>query len=158
MCCRMNRTKSMTNAVVKRAFCIGDVRSLQKLSTGNHIEFEISTTLIAWIHFLSRSGWPQGRVATRSRDYVRNQMPRSVKPLNPINLVPTHNPKYHSHSCQQVEELMASAQSVKIIARLRPPIPGELSDDGIRIIPTDEGLPAISVNNPRDHSQVFKFP
>ncbi|KAI0281792.1 P-loop containing nucleoside triphosphate hydrolase protein [Russula aff. rugulosa BPL654] len=49
-------------------------------------------------------------------------------------------------------------QSVKIIARLRPPIPGELSDNGIRIITTDDGLSSICVNNPRDHSQVFKFP
>jgi hypothetical protein len=49
-------------------------------------------------------------------------------------------------------------QSVKIIARLRPPIQGELSDNGIRIITTDDGLPSICVNNPRDHSQVFKFP
>jgi kinesin family protein 22 len=54
---------------------------------------------------------------------------------------------------------MANVQRVKIVARLRPPIPGELSDDGIRIIPTDDGgLSAICVNNPRDHSQVFKFP
>ena len=48
--------------------------------------------------------------------------------------------------------------AVKIVARLRPPIPGELSDNGIRIIATDDGLPSICVNNPRDHSQVFKFP
>ena len=53
---------------------------------------------------------------------------------------------------------MTSVQSVKIVARLRPPIPGELSDDGIRIITGDDGLSAICVNNPRDHSQVFKFP
>jgi kinesin family protein 22 len=53
---------------------------------------------------------------------------------------------------------MASGQRVKIVARLRPPILGELSDDGIRIITTDDGFPAICVNNPRDHSQVFKFP
>jgi kinesin family member 22 len=50
------------------------------------------------------------------------------------------------------------ASSVKIVARLRPPIPGELSDDGIKTITTDDGLSAIYVNNPRDHSQVFKFP
>jgi len=53
---------------------------------------------------------------------------------------------------------MAGVQSVKIVARLRPPIPGELSDNGIRIISTDDDLPAICVNNPRDHSQIFKFP
>ncbi|KAI0254619.1 P-loop containing nucleoside triphosphate hydrolase protein [Lactifluus subvellereus] len=53
---------------------------------------------------------------------------------------------------------MASLQSVKIVARLRPPIPGELSDDGIKIITSDDGLSAIYVNNPRDQSQVFKFP
>lgn len=55
---------------------------------------------------------------------------------------------------------MANVQSVKIVARLRPPIPGELSDQGIRIVTSDDDkdLPAICVNNPRDHSQVFKFP
>jgi hypothetical protein len=53
---------------------------------------------------------------------------------------------------------MANLQTVKIVARLRPRIPGELSDDGIKIISTDDGLSAIYVNNPRDRSQVFKFP
>lgn len=53
---------------------------------------------------------------------------------------------------------MASLQRVKIVARLRPSIPGELSDDGIKIITSDDGLSAIIVNNPRDQSQVFKFP
>jgi kinesin family protein 22 len=53
---------------------------------------------------------------------------------------------------------MVGGQSVKIVARLRPPIPGELSDNGIRIITADDGLSSICVNNPRDHSQVFKFP
>ncbi|KAI0300601.1 P-loop containing nucleoside triphosphate hydrolase protein [Multifurca ochricompacta] len=52
---------------------------------------------------------------------------------------------------------MVSVQRVKIIARLRPPIPGELSDDGIKITTTDDGLSAICVNNPRDQSQVFRF-
>jgi hypothetical protein len=79
-------------------------------------------------------------------------------PIERTNLVTTYNPTFYSVSCQQEQELMASVQRVKIIARLRPPIPGELSDNGIRIIPTDDGLPAICVNNPRDHSQVFKFP
>ncbi|KAH8996709.1 P-loop containing nucleoside triphosphate hydrolase protein [Lactarius akahatsu] len=55
---------------------------------------------------------------------------------------------------------MANVQTVKIVARLRPPIPGELSDQGIRIVTTDDenDFPAICVNNPRDQSQVFKFP
>ncbi|KAH9042670.1 P-loop containing nucleoside triphosphate hydrolase protein [Lactarius pseudohatsudake] len=55
---------------------------------------------------------------------------------------------------------MANVQTVKIVARLRPPIPGELSDQGIRIVTTDgeSDFPAICVNNPRDQSQVFKFP
>ncbi|KAI0266563.1 P-loop containing nucleoside triphosphate hydrolase protein [Gloeopeniophorella convolvens] len=53
---------------------------------------------------------------------------------------------------------MSNAHKIKIIARLRPPIPGELSDDGIRIVEADDGLSAICVNNPRDISQVFKFP
>ncbi len=55
---------------------------------------------------------------------------------------------------------MANIQRVKIVARLRPPIPGELSDQGIRIITPDDDndCPAICVNNPRDQSQVFKFP
>ncbi|KAH9050274.1 P-loop containing nucleoside triphosphate hydrolase protein [Lactarius hengduanensis] len=49
---------------------------------------------------------------------------------------------------------MANVQTVKIVARLRPPIPG------IRIVTTDgeSDFPAICVNNPRDQSQVFKFP
>ncbi|KAH9975366.1 P-loop containing nucleoside triphosphate hydrolase protein [Lactifluus volemus] len=47
---------------------------------------------------------------------------------------------------------MANLQTVKIVARLRPPIPGELSDDGIKIISSDDGLSAIYVNNPRDRS------
>ncbi|KAH9006410.1 P-loop containing nucleoside triphosphate hydrolase protein [Lactarius hatsudake] len=55
---------------------------------------------------------------------------------------------------------MANVQTVKIVARLRPPIPGELSDQGIQIVTTDDetDFPAICVNNPRDQSQVFKFP
>ena len=55
---------------------------------------------------------------------------------------------------------MANAQRIKAVARVRPPIPGELSDQGLRIVATDDDndFPAICVNNPRDHSQVFKFP
>ncbi|KAI0067006.1 kinesin-domain-containing protein [Artomyces pyxidatus] len=53
---------------------------------------------------------------------------------------------------------MASAHKVRIAARLRPPIAGELNDDGVRIVPSDDGLSAICVTNPRDPSQVFKFP
>ena len=64
------------------------------------------------------------------------------------------------HSTRLSDTNMANVQSVKIVARLRPPIPGELSDQGIRIVTTDgdDDLPAICVNNPRDPSQVFKFP
>ena len=69
------------------------------------------------------------------------------------------NPKYlQKLSSTSRTTLMAGVQSVKIVARLRPPIPGELSDNGIRIITTDDDLPAICVNNPRDRSQIFKFP
>lgn len=79
---------------------------------------------------------------TRSRDLVGLRRASSQ--------VGSHQPRLFS--------VMVGGHSVKIVARLRPPIPGELSDNGIRIITTDDGLPSICVNNPRDHSQVFKFP
>ncbi|KAI0051371.1 kinesin-domain-containing protein [Auriscalpium vulgare] len=53
---------------------------------------------------------------------------------------------------------MSSGHKVKIAARLRPPLPQELNDDGVRIVPNEDGLSAICVTNPRDPSQIFKFP
>ncbi|KAI0031864.1 P-loop containing nucleoside triphosphate hydrolase protein [Vararia minispora EC-137] len=47
---------------------------------------------------------------------------------------------------------------VKIAARLRPPIPGEIDDDGVRIEVRDEGTPFVCVTNPRDASENFKYP
>ncbi|KDQ53292.1 hypothetical protein JAAARDRAFT_137340 [Jaapia argillacea MUCL 33604] len=49
------------------------------------------------------------------------------------------------------------AHKVKIAARLRPRLAGELEDDSIHII-KETGGSAICVTNPRDSSQVFKFP
>lgn len=62
-----------------------------------------------------------------------------------------------------------ATHKVKIAARLRPKIQGELDDDSVQIHhPTDNtggsssslalGVSYISVTNPRDPSQVFKFP
>lgn len=62
-----------------------------------------------------------------------------------------------------------ATHKVKIVARLRPKIQGELDDDSVQIHhPTDNtggsssslalGVSYISVTNPRDPSQVFKFP
>ena len=55
---------------------------------------------------------------------------------------------------------MANANSykVKIAARLRPPITGEINDEGVQVQHGDDGISCISVPNPRDHSQIFKFP
>lgn len=53
---------------------------------------------------------------------------------------------------------MAHAYRVKIAARLRPPIEGEQVDDGVQIEHGDNNITCISVPNPRDTSQVFKFP
>ena len=53
---------------------------------------------------------------------------------------------------------MASAYKIKIAARLRPPIPGELVDEGVQVEHRDDGTSCISVPNPRDTTQVFKFP
>lgn len=47
---------------------------------------------------------------------------------------------------------------VKIAARLRPKLPGEVDDDGLQIVRSEDGGAQISVPNPRDVSQVFKFP
>ncbi|KAI0697020.1 P-loop containing nucleoside triphosphate hydrolase protein [Cytidiella melzeri] len=53
---------------------------------------------------------------------------------------------------------MANAYRVKIAARLRPPIAGEVNDDGVQVQPADNGVSNICVPNPRDGSQIFKFP
>ncbi|PIL26656.1 hypothetical protein GSI_11281 [Ganoderma sinense ZZ0214-1] len=50
-----------------------------------------------------------------------------------------------------------SYSRVKIAARLRPAIPGEPHDNAIRVVHSDSGS-AISVDNPRDPSQTFKYP
>ncbi|KAF8813107.1 kinesin-like protein [Phlegmacium glaucopus] len=64
---------------------------------------------------------------------------------------------------------MATSQKIKIAARLRPLIQGEIDDDSVKVIhPSDNtsgsssstsSSPSfISVANPRDPSQIFKFP
>ena len=64
---------------------------------------------------------------------------------------------------------MATPQKIKIAARLRPLIQGEIDDDSVKVIhPSDNttgsssstlsGTSFISVANPRDPTQVFKFP
>jgi len=63
---------------------------------------------------------------------------------------------------------MASAHKVKIAARLRPRLNGELDDESVKVYlgSEDTGESSsvmgsgrfISVTNPRDPSQVFKFP
>ncbi|KAJ3558283.1 hypothetical protein NM688_g1017 [Phlebia brevispora] len=53
---------------------------------------------------------------------------------------------------------MAHSYKVKIAARLRPTIAGELNDDGVKIEHKEDGVSFISVPNPRDITQIFKFP
>ncbi|EKM57950.1 uncharacterized protein PHACADRAFT_193079 [Phanerochaete carnosa HHB-10118-sp] len=53
---------------------------------------------------------------------------------------------------------MATTYKIKIAARLRPPIPGELVDDGVQVERRDDGTSCVSVPNPRDLTQIFKFP
>ncbi|KDR80423.1 hypothetical protein GALMADRAFT_242858, partial [Galerina marginata CBS 339.88] len=63
---------------------------------------------------------------------------------------------------------MATIHKVKIAARLRPKIEGELDDDSVKVIhpsnnsggssSSTSGGSFISVANPRDPSQIFKFP
>lgn len=53
---------------------------------------------------------------------------------------------------------MANAYRVKIAARLRPPIAGEINDEGVQVQLAEDGVSYICVPNPRDFSQVFKFP
>lgn len=47
---------------------------------------------------------------------------------------------------------------VKIAARLRPAILGELDDNGVLINTDDDAKSYICVSNPRDLSQQFKYP
>ncbi|GLB45200.1 putative TRAFAC class myosin-kinesin ATPase superfamily, kinesin family protein [Lyophyllum shimeji] len=54
-----------------------------------------------------------------------------------------------------------ATHKIKIAARLRPRLNGELDDESVKVIrASDEngGSSVISVTNPRDPSQVFKFP
>jgi kinesin family protein 22 len=63
-----------------------------------------------------------------------------------------------------------SVQKVKIAARLRPRLVGELDDNSVQVIrasdksgasygnSSSEGMSFIAVANPRDPSQIFKFP
>ncbi|CAL1699806.1 unnamed protein product [Somion occarium] len=52
---------------------------------------------------------------------------------------------------------MNNTRHINIVTRLRPPITNEVNDDGVRV--TREGdRHFISVNNPRDLTQVFKYP
>ncbi|KAI0087443.1 P-loop containing nucleoside triphosphate hydrolase protein [Irpex rosettiformis] len=53
---------------------------------------------------------------------------------------------------------MANSYRVKIAARLRPPITNEINDEGVQVQLADNGVSYISVPNPRDVSQIFKFP
>ena len=64
---------------------------------------------------------------------------------------------------------MATSQKIKIAARLRPLIQGEIDNDSVKVIhPSDNTKGSshsasssqsfISVSNPRDPNQVFKFP
>ncbi|KAJ3481993.1 hypothetical protein NLI96_g7286 [Meripilus lineatus] len=57
---------------------------------------------------------------------------------------------------------MRSVHPIRIVARLRPPLPGELCDSSLDIEnptpPTqNQSQQYISIKNPRDSSQVFKF-
>ncbi|KAF9236661.1 P-loop containing nucleoside triphosphate hydrolase protein [Melanogaster broomeanus] len=51
-----------------------------------------------------------------------------------------------------------ASHKIKIAARLRPRLQGELDDEGIQITHIPGGPSCISVANPRDLSQVFNFP
>ena len=57
---------------------------------------------------------------------------------------------------------MPSLQPIRIVARLRPPLPGELCDSSLMIEGSApgtqrQGQHVVSVKNPRDSSQVFEF-
>jgi kinesin family protein 22 len=57
-----------------------------------------------------------------------------------------------------------SAHQVKIVARLRPRLAGEQDDESVKVHHASDGSNGgnagsfITVANPRDLSQVFKFP
>jgi kinesin family protein 22 len=55
-----------------------------------------------------------------------------------------------------------STHKIAIAARLRPRLPSEQADDAIQVFQDrdddDAGGAHIAVTNPRDSSQVFKFP
>ncbi|KAF8634231.1 hypothetical protein AX15_000994 [Amanita polypyramis BW_CC] len=54
---------------------------------------------------------------------------------------------------------MASAHKVRIAARLRPRIEGEIDDESVQVHRSEDGgMSCITVPNPRDPTQVFKFP
>ena len=52
---------------------------------------------------------------------------------------------------------MKEGKPIHIVARVRPPIHGEICDDSVKVQTRDERQ-VIAVNNPRDPSQVFEFP
>lgn len=49
------------------------------------------------------------------------------------------------------------ATKIRIAARLRPSIPGEIIDDAVGI-ENDENGSFVTMSHPRDHTQRFKFP
>lgn len=49
------------------------------------------------------------------------------------------------------------SSKIRIAARLRPRIQGEIEDDTVAV-QNDEGSSSVTVIHPRDHSQRFKFP
>ena len=61
-----------------------------------------------------------------------------------------------------------STQKIKIISRLRPRIQGELDDNSVKIVhalddtgdssASTKGGSFVTVPNPRDTTQIFKFP
>lgn len=61
-----------------------------------------------------------------------------------------------------------TSQKIKIITRLRPKIQGELDDDSVKIVHASDdtgdtststrGGSFVKVPNPRDSTQIFKFP
>ncbi|KIL60297.1 hypothetical protein M378DRAFT_84006 [Amanita muscaria Koide BX008] len=55
---------------------------------------------------------------------------------------------------------MASTHKVRIAARLRPRIENEIDDGSVQVHPSEDGssMSYIAVPNPRDPTQVFKFP
>ncbi|EGO03669.1 hypothetical protein SERLA73DRAFT_83760 [Serpula lacrymans var. lacrymans S7.3] len=53
---------------------------------------------------------------------------------------------------------MSALQRIRIAARLRPRIDGEVEDTSIQVIHSDQAASCISIANPRDPTQVFKFP